>query len=67
VHFGYQYQPDTFIYRLDESTTVFAPEFNLDSNVFVCSHSPPHVAKGIGIPSNDRPNIYIVAFNMDLL
>jgi len=25
ARFGYKYQPGTFIYRLDESTTVFAP------------------------------------------
>jgi hypothetical protein len=27
ARFGYRYQPGTFIYRLDESTTVFAPNF----------------------------------------
>jgi len=51
--FGYHYQPGTFIYRLDESNHIFTPRFNLDSNVLVHTHSPPHVAKIIGIPSYD--------------
>jgi hypothetical protein len=63
TRFGYHYQPGTFIYRLDESTSVFAPKFALDSSVLVHTHSPPHVAKIIGIPSYDRPDIYTVAFN----
>jgi hypothetical protein len=25
AHFGYKYQAGTFIYRLDESTSIFAP------------------------------------------
>ena len=36
--FGYKYQPGTFIYRLDESTTVFALKFPLDSKVLVHTH-----------------------------
>ena len=27
ARFGYKYQPGTFIYRLDESSTVFEPKF----------------------------------------
>jgi len=60
--FGYHYQPGTFIYRLDESNHIFTPRFNLDSNVLVHTHSPPHVAKIIGIPSYDRPAVYTVLF-----
>jgi hypothetical protein len=30
--------------------------------VFVHTHSPPHVAKVIGIPSYARPDIYTVVF-----
>jgi hypothetical protein len=60
--FGYHYQPGTFIYRLDESNHIFTPRFNLDSTVLVHTHSPPHVAKIIGIPSYDRPDIYTVSF-----
>jgi hypothetical protein len=33
--FGYQYQRGIFIYRLDESTSVYAPKFALDSRVLV--------------------------------
>jgi hypothetical protein len=60
--FGYSYQPVVFIYRLDETTTIYQPEFPLDSTVLVHTHSPPHVAKVIGLPSYDRPNIYTVLF-----
>jgi hypothetical protein len=63
ARFGYHYQPGTFIYRLDESTTVFAPKYAIDSNVLVHTHSPPHMAKVIGLPSYNRPDIYTVAFN----
>jgi len=62
ARFGFCYQPGTFIYRLDESTSIFAPKFPIDSNVLVHTHSPPHVAKIIGIPTYDRPDIYTVAF-----
>jgi hypothetical protein len=62
-HFGYTYQPGTFIYRLDESTTIFMPRFSLDSEVLVHTHSPPHRAKVIGLPSYDRPDIYTVLFS----
>jgi hypothetical protein len=45
ARFGYKYQPSTFIYRLDESTTTFTPKFALDSDVLVHTHSPLYVAK----------------------
>lgn len=61
-HFGYKYQPGTFIYWLDESTTIFTPKFTLESEVLVHSHSPPYCAKIIGLPTYDRPNIYTVLF-----
>ncbi len=48
---------------MDETTSIFAPKFALDSNVFVHTHSPPHVAKVIGILSYDRPDIRTVVFN----
>jgi hypothetical protein len=38
--FGYQYQPGTVIYRLDETTTIFTPKFALESTVLVHTHSP---------------------------
>ena len=62
TRFGYAYQPGTFIYRLDETTTIHQPKFALDSTVLIHTHSPPHVAKVIGLPSYDRPNIYTVLF-----
>jgi hypothetical protein len=62
ARFGYKYQPGTFIFRLDESTTMFNPKFPLDSKVLVHSHSPPHTATIVGVPSYSRPNIYTVAF-----
>jgi hypothetical protein len=62
VHFGYKYQPGTFVYRLDESTTIFKPQFQLDSEVFIHTHSPPHQAKVVGLPSCDRPDVYTVLF-----
>jgi hypothetical protein len=60
--FGYQYQPGTVIYRLDETTTIFTPKFPLESTVLVHTHSPPHVATIVGLPSYDRPSIYVVKF-----
>jgi hypothetical protein len=62
ARFGYKYQSGTFIYRLDETTTMHAPSFPLDSQVLIHTHSPPHVATVIGIPSYSRPDIYIVRF-----
>ena len=41
AHFGLRYQPGVFIYRLDETNSVFAPKFNLDASVLVHTHSPP--------------------------
>jgi hypothetical protein len=49
--FGLKYQPGVFIYRLDETKTIFSSKFKLDSSVLVHTHSPPHVATVIGIPS----------------
>jgi hypothetical protein len=60
--FGLKYQSGTFLYRLDESTTVFAPKFLLDSSVYVHTHSPSSVAKVIGIPTYNTPNVYKVSF-----
>jgi len=60
--FGLKYQSGTFIYRLDETTSVFALKFLLDSSVYVHTHSPPSVAKVIGIPSYDTQNVYTVSF-----
>jgi hypothetical protein len=63
ARFGYRYQPGSFIFRLDESTTVFQPQFPLDSQVLVHTHSPPHTAKVVGVPTYERPNIYTVSFS----
>ena len=59
-----KYQPGTFIYRLDESTSIFAPKFNIDSKVYVHSHSPPPIATVIGIPTYNtpEPDVYTVTF-----
>jgi hypothetical protein len=62
AHFGFRYQPGSFIYRLDETNTVFMPKFTLDSTVLVHSHSPPHRAKIIGLPTYDRPDVFTVLF-----
>jgi hypothetical protein len=60
---GYKYQAGTFIYRLDEATSIFTPCFHWDSEVLVHTHSPPHVAKVIGIPSYDHPDKSTVLFS----
>jgi len=60
--FGYKYQPGTFIYRLEESNSIFAPKFRLDSKVLVHTHSPPSLATIIGIPTYTSPDIYTVQF-----
>jgi hypothetical protein len=57
ARFGYRYQSGTFIHRLDETTTMFAPTFPLESQVLVHSHSPPYLATVIGTPSYLRPDI----------
>jgi hypothetical protein len=62
ARFGYRYQPGTFIYRLDESTTIFEPKFLLDSKVLVHTYSPPHLATVVGLPTYSRPDIYTVSF-----
>jgi hypothetical protein len=56
------YQPGVYIYRLVESNTIFAPKYSLESSVFVNTHSPPAVAKIIGIPTYSNPNVYTVSF-----
>lgn len=60
--FGLKYQPGVFIYRLDESTSIFAPKFNLESSVYVHTHSPPSIGTVIGIPTYNAPDIYTVTF-----
>jgi hypothetical protein len=60
--FGHKYQPGTFIYRLDETTSVFPPKFPLKSNVLVHTHPPPHNAIVIGVPTYSQPDIYTVKF-----
>jgi hypothetical protein len=62
ARFGYKYQPGTFIFYLDESTTVFEPKFPLESKVLVHTHSLPHVATIVGLPSYSCPGIYTVSF-----
>jgi hypothetical protein len=62
AHFRYKYQAGTFLYRLDESTSIFAPKFAIDAPVYVHTHSPPSVGKIIGIPTYQQPDIYTVAF-----
>jgi len=62
AHFGLKYQPGTFIYRLDESSSIFEPKFALESKVFVHTHSPPSSGTIIGIPTYNHPDIYTVAF-----
>jgi len=62
AHFGFRYQPGLFLYRLDESTTVYAPKYPLESPVHAHTHSPPSCAKIIGLPSYETPDIYTVVF-----
>lgn len=61
-YFGLKYQQGTFIYHLDESTSVFAPKFVLDTQVYVHTYSPPLTATVIGIPTYRSPDIYTVLF-----
>jgi hypothetical protein len=65
TRFGYTYQAGMCLYRLDETTNMYAPSFPLESTVLVNTHSPPHVAKIIGTPSYTRPDIYTVRFKDD--
>ena len=67
AHFGVKYQSGTFMYRLDEAMSVFAPKFTLESSVYVCPHSPPSVATTVGIPTYDNHHIYTVAFKDGLI
>jgi hypothetical protein len=62
AHFGFKYQSGTFLYRLDETNSVFAPKFALDTQVYVHTHSPPSLATIIGIPTYQSPDIYTVVF-----
>ncbi len=64
VHFGYKYQLGTFFYRLDETNSIFAPKFAIDSSVYVHTHSPPTIAKIVGIPTYNTSNVYTVAFKI---
>jgi hypothetical protein len=61
--FGLKYQPGVFIYCIDESNTMFAPTYQLDSSVYVNTHSPPSLAKVIGILTYKSPEIYTVVFS----
>jgi hypothetical protein len=54
--FGFQYQPGIFIHRLDESNTIFAPKFMLDSMVYINTHSLPSLATVIGLPTYNNPD-----------
>jgi hypothetical protein len=62
TYFNYKYQAGTFLYRINETTSIYAPMFNIDSQVLVHTHSPPSIAKVISIPTYQSPNIYTVAF-----
>jgi hypothetical protein len=62
TRFGYTYQAGMCLYRLDETTNMYAPSFPLDSTVLVNTHSPSHVATIIGTPSYTCPDIYTVRF-----
>jgi hypothetical protein len=57
-----KYQPGCFIYLIDESNSIFAPSFPLESTVHVHTHSPPLVAKVIGLPTYTTPDVYTVVF-----
>jgi hypothetical protein len=50
---------------LDETSTIFTPQLQLDAAVLVNTQSPPHPATIIGLPSYDKPNIYTVSFPDD--
>ncbi len=39
ARFGYRYHPGTFIYRLDETNTIYSPKFPSDSKVLI--HTAP--------------------------
>jgi hypothetical protein len=60
--FGFKYIPGTFVYRLDETNTIYSPQFPLESNVLVNTHSPPHQGIIVGVPTYVKPDIYAVKF-----
>jgi hypothetical protein len=60
--FGLKYHPHIFIYQIDESNSIFAPTYQLDSPVYVHTHLPLSLAKVIGIPTYNTPDIYTAAF-----
>jgi hypothetical protein len=62
ARFGYKYHPGTFIYRLDETNTIYSPTFPLDSEVLVHTHSPPHRGVIVSVPTYTRPDMYVVRF-----
>ena len=62
THFNLKYQPGVFLYRLDETNSVFSPKFHLDTQVHVHTHSPPSMAKIIGLPSYHKPDVYTVVY-----
>jgi hypothetical protein len=62
AYFGLKNQTGIFIECLDESTSIFAPKYNIDSSVHVHTHSPQSVATVICIPTYQTPNIYTVVF-----
>jgi hypothetical protein len=43
--------------------TIFAPKFSLESKVLIHTHSPPHLATVIGIPTFADPDMYTPAFS----
>jgi len=65
--FGYKYQPGTFVYHLDETNIIYSPKFPLDSEVFIHTHSPPHRATIIGVPTYTNPDIYAVKYLSNIL
>jgi len=62
AHFNYKYQAGTFLYRIDETNSIFAPTFKVDSQVHVHTHSPPSLATVISIPTYQHPDVYTVVF-----
>jgi len=62
ARFGYKYHPNTFIYRLDETNTIYSPKFPLDSEVLVHTHSPPHRGVITSVPTYTQPDMYVVRF-----
>jgi len=60
--FGFKYIPGMFVYRLDETNVIHCPTFPLDSDVLVHTHSPPHRGTIVGVPTYQKPDIYVVRF-----